>query len=329
MKKLLILLLMLAGMTVIIPNSTMAQSIVKFPDSNAYRHETSQWAPDGSVWTYTQTFVFSSRIDTLVIRTVGDTVIQDKECKILQRSAGTCDLRPWKEYMYSDSGKVFFYDGLRDEFQKLYDFNAEEGQSWSIYLTLNGSYASPDTITVTIDSVRSILINDVLLKKQFVSYTSSNFFWVVSSQGVIIEGFGYTWSMFPWYYGGCDANWAGPLRCYYDNLLGLVDFETAPTCDYVSLGIEDSGSTGFLKVYPNPANKSVVFEVAIGTLPIMSLPENPQTISITNIYGREIDQIPLTGDKTVWDTREVAMGVYFYRIENSNTFVSGKLIILK
>lgn len=84
-----------------------------------------------------------------------------------------------------------------------------------------------------------------------------------------------------------------------------------------------------IKVYPNPANEYVVFEVAVGPRPIVSLPANPQTISITNIYGREIVQIPLIGDKTVWDTRGVAEGVYFYRIENGNAFVSGKVIILK
>lgn len=293
------------------------------------------WAPDGAVWTYTQTFVFSSRIDTLVIRTTGDTLIQDKNCKILKRSFGTCDLRPTKEYMYADNGKVFFYDESRTEFQKLYDFNAEAGQSYTIYLDFPDNLTSFDSITVTIDSVRSILINGVLLKKQFVSYLSSDWHWVVGNQGITIEGIGDTWSMFPWFYGACDANWAGPLRCYYDNVIGLVDFETAPSCDYVALGIEDSEATGYFKVYPNPANEFVVFEIdpSIGTRyvvslpPNQSLPETSQTITITDIAARPVAFIPLTADKTVWQTDGITPGVYLYRLQTLEGTGSGRLLI--
>jgi hypothetical protein len=278
------------------------------------------WAPDGAVWTYSQTHMFSLIIDTIVIRSIGDTVIQDKECKILKRSAGTCDLRPWKEYMFADSGKVFFYDVLRNDFQMLYDFNAEAGQSWPICTTYEGSSASSDTITVTIDSVKSILLNGVMLKKQFVRYSSSEWSWIVCGPGINIEGIGNTGSMFPWYYGFCDANWAGPLRCYSDDFIGLVDFGTAPSCDYVGLGINDEEPNEYLKVFPNPADDFVVFEASMITT---------GSITVVDIFGREFIKVPITGEKTVWDTRGVAPGVYLYRIGNSSFAYSGKVVIVR
>lgn len=283
------------------------------------------WAPEGSVWTYTQTFVFSSRIDTLVIRTIGDTVIQNKDCKILKRSFGTCDLRPEKEYMYADSGKVFFYEALRDDFQMLYDFNAEAGHSYKIYLKFSENSTSSDSITVTIDSVRSILINGMTLTKQFVSYSSSNWFWVISPQGVITESIGDTCSMFPWFYGGCDANWAGPLRCYYDNTLGLVDFETAPSCDYVTLGIEEFGATGYFKVYPNPANEWAAFEYKLPNK------ESTATMEISDGKGIIIESFVLNGNQgqKLWDTRGIATGTYIYIIRVAGYTKSDKLVISK
>jgi len=83
-----------------------------------------------------------------------------------------------------------------------------------------------------------------------------------------------------------------------------------------------------LKVYPNPSSEYVVFE-AIETLPVLSLPGKPQTISITDIYGRIVAQIPVTDEQTVWQTGKVKPGVYLYHLNNSKYITSGKLMIIK
>lgn len=84
-----------------------------------------------------------------------------------------------------------------------------------------------------------------------------------------------------------------------------------------------------IKVYPNPAKEYVVFELAVGPRSIVSLPANAQSILITDIYGREIAQIPLIGDKTVWDTRGVAPGVYLYHFNDGGFIAKGKFMISK
>ena len=113
------------------------------------------WAPIGAKWTYTETFYMSTAIDTCTIRSIGDTVILAHQCKILKESAGNCSFRPNIEFMYSDSGKVFFYNASRNSFQMLYNFNAKIGDSSIVYP--DGTYN--DSIVSVVDSIRTIIIN--------------------------------------------------------------------------------------------------------------------------------------------------------------------------
>jgi len=78
-----------------------------------------------------------------------------------------------------------------------------------------------------------------------------------------------------------------------------------------------SAKSGFI-VYPNPAVDRVVFE---------SIEPLYEIISITDMSGRKIANIPTTGLKTVWNVAGLKPGVYFYKIENKGDIPTGKLII--
>ena len=75
-----------------------------------------------------------------------------------------------------------------------------------------------------------------------------------------------------------------------------------------------------LKVYPNPANEYVLFENQSKTTGV---------ISVTDIYSRPVAEVPVTGEKTVWDTRGVRPGVYLYRVELNKTTSTGKILIMR
>lgn len=75
-----------------------------------------------------------------------------------------------------------------------------------------------------------------------------------------------------------------------------------------------------MKVYPNPATEYVVFESQIAFSGF---------ITVTDIYGRIITEIPVKDKKTVWDTRSVRPGVYLYHLNNGTYLASGKLMIIK
>ncbi|HOI87407.1 MAG TPA: T9SS type A sorting domain-containing protein [Lentimicrobium sp.] len=77
---------------------------------------------------------------------------------------------------------------------------------------------------------------------------------------------------------------------------------------------------GMVSVYPNPANDYVVFELK-KPLPVGN-------ITISDITGRLVTTMALTGEKTVWQTGEIPTGVYLYRIKGATSVASGKLLIM-
>lgn len=96
------------------------------------------------------------------------------------------------------------------------------------------------------------------------------------------------------------------------------------------VGIEDhSGSGSFFKVYPNPANDYVVFEVngSEKYQRLMQMQKGPLMISITDMFGRLITEFPVQGEKTVWDARGIQPGVYSYGIRNPGIMSNGKIIV--
>ncbi len=280
----------------------------------------SQWAPIGAKWTYTMTFNMSNNIDTFVIRSVGDTSIQGHLCKILQKNAGLCDLRPLREYMYEDNGKVFFYDNSRNIFQMLYDFNGNIGDSTVIY---PDDYPSNDYISTIIDSISTININSHILKKLYLHCSPSSINWIPSNSGVVIENIGDTYYMFPWLFGGCDAQWAGPLRCYEDTVIGTYNFNTAVSCDYVFVEINPTKCFINLSTFPNPFTNSTV----------ISIPEylilNNVTIDIFDLQGREIKEFHNinTHQLTLYRTDFNTPGIYFIRIKSAQFSETIKLIV--
>jgi ligand-binding sensor domain-containing protein len=103
---------------------------------------------------------------------------------------------------------------------------------------------------------------------------------------------------------------------------------------YKDGGVVTSSETAILhepeiKVFPNPANEFVVFEIALRKRPDESHSGNKQNISITDIYGRAVAQISLNSDNTVWHTHGVLPGVYLYRVQDGNDVITGKLIIVR
>ncbi|MCK4638128.1 MAG: T9SS type A sorting domain-containing protein [Bacteroidales bacterium] len=81
-----------------------------------------------------------------------------------------------------------------------------------------------------------------------------------------------------------------------------------------------------IKIYPNPATDYVVFEIP------PSIPPNggKNVILINDVFGQVVETLSLKNEKTVWDTREVSSGTYFYCLQSGlNTIERGKVVIIK
>lgn len=85
------------------------------------------------------------------------------------------------------------------------------------------------------------------------------------------------------------------------------------------LGFEKNNIAQKVKVYPNPASEYVVFG--------LEKPLHSTTITVTDICGRQIATIALTGERTVWQTAEVKPGFYLYKLESKESSSVGKFLI--
>jgi hypothetical protein len=274
------------------------------------------WAPIGAKWTYTQTFASSFAKDTIVIKSIGDTIIQGKNCKILKKSDVVCDDRPFKEYMYSDSGKVFFYDDLKNRFQMLYNFNAQVGDTYTVFPAISPfDSIGNDSIVINVDSISTTIINSITLKKLFV-HRSNLGEWPCLG-GIIIENIGDLFYMFPWISGLCDINFAGPLRCYEDSIIGFHDFGTAPSCDYVDIGIIENKKINNVSILPNPATDRIVIDC---------LDSRELNISIYNLIGHLVLLSNIDNKKNEIDISNLATGMYIIKVTGVNWTVQRKII---
>jgi hypothetical protein len=147
------------------------------------------------------------------IKIIGDTIIQTKNCFILEKySPGKIcdDMGSSREYLYQEEQTIYWYNKYIDEFTILYDFAAIKGESWQIKVS-NCSF------TVQVDSISTITIDGFDRKVLHVS-DERNYF-----TGSIIEQIGHTTSMFPKdiFYScddvACDSDFINGLRCYLDN----------------------------------------------------------------------------------------------------------------
>jgi hypothetical protein len=273
----------------------------------------SQWAPIGAKWTYTELLNMTTGVDTFTIRSISDTVIQSQQCKILMESAGNCTEQSRTEYMYSDNGKVFFYDASRNSFQMLYNFNANIGDSSVVY---PDSPSYHDSIISVVDSVKTIIINSNTLKKLYVHRIATPGW--VAGNGIIIENIGDLGYMYYWYSGVCDATWVGPLRCYEDTVIGACKFDTIYSCDYVTVGINEYKDVPEIIVYPNPASNLINVETKFGST---------FYYSIYNIYGKLVNTGILEAKLSTIPVSDFSNGVYTIVMNTGNKAIIKRFIV--
>lgn len=124
-----------------------------------------------------------------------------------------------------------------------------------------------------------------------------------------------------WIVAGRASNISYDVDC---NLHGYEDYWIFEIKD-TTVGIPQTNANQQLKVYPCPANNYVVFENPV-TARSRSTKQSP-LLTITNTLGQQITQLEVKGEKTVWDTREIKPGVYFYRVALKGIHYSGKIMI--
>jgi hypothetical protein len=184
------------------------------------------FAPLHAEWYYERmAFGWPGTVNFIKITSTGDTAIIEKQCNIL-----TIEESGFKQYefIYNDSNRVFWYNSSKNKFTKLYDFNANTGDSWHILLP----QSDEDSMIVSIDSTSYININSLFRKVQYIHNNSNT--WLFA--GRVIEGIGlvgtYPYeSAFLFPQSGLADPVTGSLRCYSDTILGFFKGPDEDACD--------------------------------------------------------------------------------------------------
>lgn len=126
-----------------------------------------------------------------------------------------------------------------------------------------------------------------------------------------------------WVLAGRTENNSFDVNC---NLHSLEDFWVFEIKDTTTSIFDSPAIQDKIKVYPNPAKDYVVFST------FAKASVDGIEVIIFDVFGKEITRLsvnPLSGYKTVWDTRQVQNGIYFYYLEIEGKRYSGKVVVQK
>ncbi|HOY33428.1 MAG TPA: T9SS type A sorting domain-containing protein [Bacteroidales bacterium] len=274
------------------------------------------WAPTGAKWWYLS-YSLSLGQYYASIESTGDTIIQGKNCKVLQSNGiGGCtygsEIHPI--FIYSDTNKVFYFSQNQNKFCLLYDFNKLPGDT--LYIKTGYGFPSPDSVGFVIDSVGFTTICTTILKVQYVTALFDPLCSWVGNSGKIIERIGHSSFLFPLDLGACDDAWTnGGILCYTDSAISYYDSNYSSSfC--ATIGIEDKNSNNALIVYPNPTKRFIT---------ITKDKDLINQINIYDVYGRCI----LRDYKSNFlNLSGLTNGIYFLEIMTDNN-IKTRIKIIK
>jgi hypothetical protein len=231
-----------------------------------------------------------------------DTMVNNKDVKIIIRTNTLYDKGRHSEvsheYIYEENGKVYWWNKGMEEFNMLYDFNAEVGDEWEIK-------AGTRILTMHVDAVEYVEYEGISYRMLCVSDPDNLF------SGSIFCGIGHMTSFFPekLMRHGNSYRVEG-LRCYWRN--GFLKLKYGDKdCDAVYQeyhnAIDESAENQF-NIYPNPTNGVLVVET------VCTPPLPDQTYRITNLMGQTLMLGNITCETQRIDVTNLPEGMYFITI---------------
>ncbi len=215
-----------------------------------------QFGANNPIWNYNETSGWGGNQLHAQLTISKDTIFEGKTCKVLTSGKTTYEgYLPYKNMLCQDSTQVVFWSRVKNDFQILYDFEADKGASWDFWLDeMFGIPIQADSIHVVIDSVYVSRINSIDLNTQIVSYTSDiRGKELVIGTYKIIEGIGNTTVLIPVKSWLADGDYVDGLRCFEDDSIGFYQFDNSVDCDYTETGVVEEINAKSVSVYPNPS----------------------------------------------------------------------------
>lgn len=158
----------------------------------------------------------------MTYESVGDTVINNKSCRILYKDFGTINGGSGNYYFHQSSDTIYQYDELNDTFDMIIDFGAMSGDTFQIEKNKGNGFL--DTAYCIVDSISYINIsaNDSLrvqnvIQVDIYDYGKDTF----KCSKRIIERIGFNYALMPLQlFSLADNLREGEIRCYEGNEVG-------------------------------------------------------------------------------------------------------------
>lgn len=278
------------------------------------------WAPAGAQWHYSYYGFFPGYVN---IAYTGDTLIEGQASKILTK---TFHGMGWNqsitsetfgyEYSYEDSGVVYLR--YQNQWDTLYNFNAQVGDSWRMARQPLTNVVPPNS-RLKVLATGTKEINSLTLKYLKVEFVDPQFN-PLFFEDTIIENIGLNGSYFlPYdmFDGAVDGNEGGPFRCYSDNNFATYKPNYTEVCDYI-MGTEELNANASFQIYPNPVSDRI-------QIPLNYVNEY-MNYSIYSSEGK-IVQMGQTSEKI--DVSNLPAGSYTLLIENPTQNRYAKVLVFR
>jgi len=279
-----------------------------------------EFAPIGASWHYPETYFWSGNIGVVNWTSIGDTIIDNKSCRIIYKDNWTCYSDEGNHFFHQSNDSIFYYNQTLETFSPYFIFNAEVGDSW--VFQVNGSVAFSDSMKCEVDSISYYPIQSGdSIRIQHVTITDLT----IGSgepfhQTKLIENIGFELAFIPFtLITLCDADYDGDIRCYEDPNIGLINFSNVD-CNFtptIDLNISD------IEIYPNPTSDFLFVksrESLISKIEIINLQGN--IVAVNESIFPENKNIEIKTD-------DLSSGIYFLSIKHNNTFTIKKIIVQK
>lgn len=289
--------------------------------NNVLAQSNTVFAPVGAYWYYTNIPSFFSLYQNYVkVESIGDTIIQRKNCRRLTKKRVNAAEK--EEFLYI-SGDTVYRLSDNNKFYVLYNFGAQPGDTWLSRSYTMDDGTEEDSLYIKVDSISSIQINGYQLRVLYVSsthpYLGFGGYWQPIGKAKIIERLGGTWYMLPHNYAFLDNEIRIGLRCYFDDSFGLYNSGIVENCDDIILEIDEPNYESPTTCYPNPFIDKLNFDSPKNIL---------MHLTIFNTLEQPVYQQYFTNQITV-STQTYPQGVYYFILRDSYGHTkSGKLIKL-
>lgn len=296
---------------------------------NLFSNAQTTWAPVGAIWHYEYHGGWGEYISYITLEATKDTVILGKDCRKLEQRGPGSNPDQWTSdnyFTYESNDTAWMFDGT--EFRMLFDFGANEGESWEAYGPSFGGICIDSLTTVNIDSIGNETINGVELK--YLKASTPEPGWGFNNcsdweeNHKIIQKIGPMEFLFPQETCGADMPTVCFLRCYEDDEIGFYTTGIADSCTYEhGVGIEEIEVDNRIQLYPNPVTDDLVIE-----LKDIDSKVSTCNVQIKDTFGNTIKVLELTQKVNTIPISGLNAGVYLFTFVYDNFRSTRKVIKL-